>query len=399
MNFTISKADLNEALHKVIGVVPQKTTIPILSCILLDLQGDRLNLTGTDLEISITTSSTVKSSEDGSAAIPARLLSDIVRELPDVPLTISSESANKILLKTDKGEYKISTQLREDFPKITVEEGDFALQLDSENLARLVDKTAFAVSTDELRPALTGINMEIFSNELRFVATDGHRLSRVISKDFKIADQFQRNLIIPTKTLNLLVKNLAGTEKVNVQVGEDHIVFTLNNTIIYSKLIAGSYPNYERVIPIDNDKKLQINRELLISTLRRVSVFSNLLTHQVRLVMTPNELTVKSEDVEYGAEGKESMPASFSADWLQVGYNCTYLLDILRHLDGEEIVFEVKDSTSAGIVYPSEQKKNESVVMLIMPIRISEEATEAEEEEAPEETEEAPPDSGEIEIS
>ncbi len=384
MNFTISKADFNEALHKVIGVVPQKTTIPILSCILIDLQDDRLSLTGTDLEISITTSAKVTSSEGGSVAIPARLLSEIVRELPDVPLTISTESANKVILRTDKGEYKISTQLKEDFPKITIEEGEFAFTLDAEQLARMVDKTAFAVSTDELRPALTGINMEIFSNELRFVATDGHRLCRVISKGFKIDDKFQRNLIVPTKTLNLLVRNLGEMKSVNIQVGEDHIVFMLDNTVIYSKLISGSYPNYERVIPIDNDKKLQINRELLISTLRRVSVFSNSLTHQVRLILTAAEVTVKSEDIEYGAEGKEVIPAVFSADWMQVGYNSSYLLDILRHLDGEEVIFEVKDSTSAAILYPAEQKSNESVVMLIMPIRINEEATEVSEPTQPE---------------
>jgi len=158
----------------------------------------------------------------------------------------------------------------------------------------------------------------------------------------------------------------------------------LDNTVIYSKLISGSYPNYERVIPIDNDKKLQINRELLISTLRRVSVFSNSLTHQVRLILTAAEVTVKSEDIEYGAEGKEVIPAVFSADWMQVGYNSSYLLDILRHLDGEEVIFEVKDSTSAAILYPAEQKSNESVVMLIMPIRINEEATEVSEPTQPE---------------
>jgi DNA polymerase III subunit beta len=375
MNFTISKADLYEALHKVVGVVPQKTTISILTCILMELKDKKLQLTGTDLEISVTYTLNVDSSDEGVVAVPAKLLVDIVRELPDVPINIKSEGADKIILRTEKGEYKITTQPREDFPNITVEESEQNFSIDSVTLARMTNKTIFAVSTDELRPALTGINVELADTSLLFVGTDGHRLSKVKRLNFQAAatDQ-QLKMIVPTKALNLLLRNLENADKINVQVGEDHVLFRLQRAVIYSKLINGAYPNYERVLPTDNDKLLTVNRELLISTLRRVSIFSSSLTNQVRMVLTPEEVTIFSEDIEFGAEAKESIPAKFSHEWMQIGYNSVYLLDVLRHIDSDEVAFELRDSGSAAIIRPDAQAENEELVMLLMPIRISEES-------------------------
>jgi len=384
MNFSVSKKDFFEALQKVIGVVPQKTTISILTCILMDLRNGILHLTGTDLEISITTTLSVNSEEEGAVAIPAKILLEIVRELPDVPLQISSDVDNKLIIKTDKGEYKLATQPKEDFPKISVEEGELAFQLDSELLSHMAEKTMFAVSNDELRPALTGINMELLPGEMRFVATDGHRLAKITTGNILLGDDVRRNLIIPTKTLHLLLRNMQSAEKCGIQIGEDHIVFSLQNAIIYSKLISGTYPNYERVLPKDNDKYLQINRELLISTLRRVSIFSSSLTRQVRLIVSNTEVTIRSEDIEFGAEAKEVIPAKFSDSWLQIGYNSIYLMDVLRHLVGEEIIFELKDGTSAAIIRQVEKDEKEDVLMLLMPIRINEENDNA---NAPQESE------------
>ncbi|MDZ7314498.1 MAG: DNA polymerase III subunit beta [candidate division KSB1 bacterium] len=375
MNFTIAKSDLYEALHKVVGVVPQKTTISILTCLLMELKEGKLQLTGTDLEISVTTSVDVDSDEEGAVAVPAKLFAEIVRELPEVPVNIRTDGGDKIILKTDKGEYKISVQPREDFPNIIVEEGEQVLTLTGETLARMTNKTIFAVSTDELRPALTGINIELVDGDLVFVATDGHRLARIKRMNFQAADSDMKlKMIVPTKALNLMLRNLDDAEEVGMQVGKDHVLFRLPKTIIYSKLINAVYPNYERVLPVDNDKRLRLNRDLFISTLRRVSIFSSSLTNQVRLVISPMEMTVYSEDIEFGAEAKESMPVEFSHDGMQIGYNSAYLLDILRHIDTDEVVFELKDSNSAAIIRPAEQQENEDILMLLMPIRISEEA-------------------------
>ncbi len=373
MNFSVSKKEFFEALQKVIGVVPQKTTISILTCILIDLRDGVLHLTGTDLEISITTTLSVNIEEEGAVAIPAKILLEIVRELPDVPLQISSNVDNKIIIKTEKGEYKLASQPREDFPKISVEEGELAFQVQAELLSHMAEKTMFAVSSDELRPALTGINMELLPGEMRFVATDGHRLAKITTTKVMLASDVRRNLIIPTKTLHLLLRNMQTEEKCGIQLGEDHIVFSLQNAIIYSKLISGTYPNYERVLPQNNDKYLQVDRELLIASLRRVSIFSSSLTRQVRLIVSSNEVTIRSEDIEFGAEAKEVIPAKFSDSWLQIGYNSNYLMDILRHMTGEEIIFELKDGTSAALISQVEKNENEDVLMLLMPIRINDE--------------------------
>ncbi len=373
MNFTVSKKDLFEALQKVIGVVPPKTTIAILTCVLFDLKDNLLQITGTDLEISISTNIPVKGEEDGCYALPGKIMLEIVRELPDVPINIFSEMDNKITLKTDKGEYKISVQPKEDFPKIDIEEGDYSFSLNNETLYRMADKTIFAVSTDELRPALTGINMELSPGELKFVATDGHRLSKITYNNQKISENIRRNLIIPTKTMNLLMRNIEEGGTTLIKLGEDHVVFQLANSVIYSKLISGIYPNYEKVIPKQNDKKLIVNRELLLASLRRVSIFSSSLTHQVRFIISKDEISIRSEDIEYGAEGKETISAQFDGEWLQIGYNSNYLIDILRHLEGEEILFNLKDGSTAAIIEPVTQKQGEYIIMLLMPIRISEE--------------------------
>ncbi len=372
MNFTVSKKEFFDALQKVIGVVPPKTTISILTCILLDMRNGKLSLTGTDLEISITTSLDVDSTEEGSVAIPGKILVEIVRELPDVPLNIFSDADNKVTIKTEKGEYKLSTQPKEDFPQISVEEGELSFRMDSGLLGRMAEQTMFAVSTDELRPALTGINMELLPGEIRFVASDGHRLAKITINNSLITDDVRRNLIIPTKTLHLLLRNFEDDANVGLQIGEDHIVFILARAVVYSKLISGTYPNYERVLPKNNELRLQINRELLISSLRRVSIFSSSLTHQVRLMVAADEVTIRSEDIEFGAEAKEVIPASFNGEWLQIGYNSNYLMDVLRHLEGEEVVFELKDVTSAAIIKPVERREGEEVLMLLMPIRINE---------------------------
>ncbi len=374
MNFSVSKKEFFDALQKVIGVVPPKTTISILTCILLDLRNGKLSLTGTDLEISITTTLDVDGNEEGSVAIPAKILVEIVRELPDVPLTIFSEADNKVTIKTDKGEYKLATQPREDFPQISVEEGELAFQLDAGLLGRMADQTMFAVSADELRPALTGINMELMPGEIRFVATDGHRLAKITVQNGMLQEDVRRNLIIPTKTLHLLLRNLQQNAAVGIQIGEDHIVFTLERAVVYSKLISGTYPNYERVLPKDNDKTLQVNREQLIASLRRVAIFSSSLTHQVRLMIAADEMTIRSEDLEFGAEAREAIPATFNGEWLQIGYNSTYLMDVLRHLEGEEVLFELKDATSAALLKPVEKREGEEIIMLLMPIRINEAA-------------------------
>lgn len=371
MKFKVNKTDFNQAIQNIVGVVPVKTTIPILGNILLDLQNNDLKLTGTDLEVSICTRMDVKGEVNGGVAIPAKVLFEIVRELPDIPMELECNEEHKVTITTEKGFYRLSGEAKEDFPKISMEESEGSFTIQSERLARMIDKTLFAVSTDELRTTLMGVYLQVMENELRMVSTDGHRLVKIVNKKFE-SPEFQRDMVIPTKALNLLLKNIQGDTKTKVDLSEDHIVFDLGDTTILSKCIEGQFPNYERVIPLDNDKKLVIDRELLSSSVRRVSIFSSSITHQIRLCISKDAVKIRSEDIEFGGEAEESVGAEYSGEDIEIGYNANYVLDILRHIETDEVLFRLKNPTSAGIVYPSTQKEDEDLLMLLMPIRLNE---------------------------
>ena len=372
MRFKANRDDFYKSIQNIIGVVPVKTTVPILSNILVELEGSTLTLTGTDLEVSISTKVEVQGEENGAAAIPAKILHEILRELPDIPLELSCDEDLKITLNTEKGFYRLSGEPKEDFPRISIDKSGVSFGIDSERFSSMINRALFAVSTDELRTTLMGVYLKITDKNLRLVTTDGHRLVRIDYKDFE-SPEFQSETIIPTKALNLLLKNQQNTKEIVVRVSDDHIVFELGNTVIYSKCIEGQFPNYERVIPTDNDKKVVVDRELISQSVRRVSIFSNSITHQIRLSISNNQLSVKSEDIEFGGEARESIAVEYSGDSLEIGYNANYLLDILRHLETEEIVFDIKDSISAGTISPTSQREDEEILMLLMPIRLNDE--------------------------
>lgn len=376
MHFTVSKSVLQKGLFKVVGVIPTKTTIPILENILLELEGNALKITGTDLEICISTDVKVNGNLDGSCAVPAKALNEILRELPDIPVDIQYEEPNKVTIKTANGIYKLGSQPKEEFPSIVLEKSEGDIQIDANILARMIDKSIFAVSTDELRATLMAVFFQFMGDEFRCVSTDGHRLVKIINYLVKSPD-FHKDVIVPTKALSLLLKNIENLEapekaKMNISIGENHIIFKFLDTFIYSKIIEGQYPKYENVIPIDNDKKLKVDKNELSSAARRVSIFSNAFTHQVKFAVENNKMKISSEDVEYGGEGTEEININFESENIEVAYNGIYILDILRHMDTDEVIFTLKDSVSAAIVTPSTQKEHEDLMMLIMPIRLNE---------------------------
>ncbi|MEE4312017.1 MAG: DNA polymerase III subunit beta [candidate division KSB1 bacterium] len=376
MNFTISKNDFYKSLQKVIGVIPSKTTIPILENVLLELKEEKLHLTGTDLEICVSTEIKVNGVQTGTCTVPAKALNDILRELPDVPIEITLDGNNMLHLKTEKGLYKLVAQPKDEFPSIVVEESEGKLEMESSSLSRLIDKTIFAVSSDELRPTLMGVYFQLLEDELRCVATDGHRLVKLSNRNYK-SEEFQKSVIVPTKALSLVHKNIDSLpnkdeKMVSFSVGENHVIFRMYDTFIYSKIIEGNYPKYENVIPMNNDKKLVVNRDDLAASVKRVAIFSNLLTHQIKFHVEDNRMVVSSEDIEFGGEGSEEIAVKFDHESMEIGYNAMYILDVLRHLDTDEVHIKLSDAVSAAIVYPSTQQENEDLMMLIMPIRLNE---------------------------
>lgn len=369
MKFSVNKADFFHSLQKVIGVIPQKTTIPILSNVLLKLEGDSLTLSGTDLEISIATTCDVFDTEDGGITIQGKRFYDIIRELPDIPITITTDANDVVTISTDKGIYKMIGESEEEYPQIVVEDAENSFSIDVAKFNRMVDKTSFAVSSDELRTTLMGVLMEMTSSELRLVATDGHRLAKIVDQSYKGQDDAS-SVILPTKALQLVSKNSGDDNILQISVGESHVTFKSGRTKIFSKVIEGQFPNYNRVIPLDNELQMQVNRDLLMSTVRRISIFSSEYTHQVKFQLNPSSLIIQAEDAELGGEAKESIAVDYSGEDLTIGYNGSYIYDILRHLDSEEVIFFLKNAGSAAIIKPSDQNKDEDLMMLIMPIRL-----------------------------
>jgi DNA polymerase III subunit beta len=370
MKFSVSSSELQKALSKTIGVVPTRSTLPILENILFDIKKNTLTITATDLEISIIVAVSVKGMEDGTIAIPAKRIVDTVRALPDQSVLFSIDTeTNKIKMVTDNGEYSLTGESSEDFPAVAQFKGESQITLETATLNRLIGNTAFAVSTDELRPAMMGILFQVNESELRGVATDGHRLVRIINKNFS-SPKFKKDIVIPSKAL-VLVAKLGGAGETKISVNESHISFQFDNTILVSKLIEENYPNYESVIPLDNEKRLTIGRDQLLASIRRVALYSSTTTHQIRMSIKKNEMTVAAEDIDFGSEAKETLPCNYSGTDLEIGFNSSYVSDILTHIEDEEVVFEFSTPTKAGIVHPSSQRDREDILMLVMPVRLN----------------------------
>ena len=312
MKFSVPRSEFFKAIQRIIGVVPQKTATPILSDVLLSLEENILKIYATDLEILISTEITVDGIEDGALAVSSKILGDILRELGDVQIEVLTEDNHRLRMISDRGVYKIAVDSSEDFPLMPISQLVEEFSIPSAKLSRMIDKTIFAVSHDELRPALMGVLFQVFENEFRMVATDGHRLSRIINKDFK-ANVSEKKMIVPTKALNLLLKNISEEPGlIKISFGENYLVFKLNHTEIISRLVESQYPEYEAVIPTANEKKLILNRDLFYSSLKRVSIFSNLLTKQVRLSLKSDKVELFSQDFDVGGEGMEVLPAEYN---------------------------------------------------------------------------------------
>lgn len=374
MKFTAVSSDLHKALSKIISVVPAKSTLPILENVLFDLNGNDLRLTASDLEITITIALPVSGEADGRTAVPAKKLNETLRALPHADLTfVSDDATNRLTIKTDQGEYSMAGENAENFPKKEGMEEDFGLQLDTGLLKRIISRTVYAVSNDDLRPSMMGVLFQWIGDEFRAVSTDGHRLVRVKQSGALAAANTQgdRDVIIPAKALHVVSKSLDEGE-CTVQFGRSNVRFTFNEMALTSRIIDENYPNYESVIPLENDKQLTVNRAALIAAVQRCSIFSNAITNQIRLSIGKDEVRVSAEDMDIGGEARESVSSTFSVDEeLDIGFNARYIIEALQHIETEEVNFYFSSATRAGLLQPKEQEEEQDILMLVMPLRIN----------------------------
>ncbi len=368
MKFNVSSSELVNALSAVSGAVPNKATLPILETILFESDGDQLRLTATDLEISIIESMEADIDDGGAVAIPARRLIETLRQLPDIPVAFEVDEKFNIRFRTDKGTYKLVGEDPDEFPEVPNLDEGHTLETSKDLVLSAIDKTLFAVSNDDLRPAMMGVYFDIGTDESKFVATDGHRLVKYIKQDLT-SDQ-EVDFIVPEKALNLVQKALHA-EECDMTITDDHVRFKSGNTIVVTRLINEQYPNYESVIPKDNEKKLFINKEQMLATVKRVAIFSSSTTRQIRLQLNSDKLTIRAEDIDMSSEAKETIACEYGYDEMEIGFNAKYLADVLGNVDGEEVYFEFSTPNRAGIVKPSEEEENEQILMLVMPVMLN----------------------------
>ncbi|MDZ4723332.1 MAG: DNA polymerase III subunit beta [candidate division Zixibacteria bacterium] len=370
MKFALTKSKLAGCLQSILQVVPTKSTLPILTNILVEALENKLKLSATDLDISITVSVECEVTKKGSVALPARILFEIIKELPESMVSIEAVNS-RVEIKIPNGSYKIASLSPDDFPKLPAVNTKKEIRISGEDLVRMIRKTTFACSTDETRPALNGVLWQTKGDKMQMVATDGHRLARMAVENSKLKG-LSEDIIIPPKVLNLIPKFAESTKgDVGIIFGENNIIFNLGDTVLTSRLIEGPYPNFEQVIPATADKKMVISKDELSGAVRRVSILSNALTHQVKFAIKKSSLTLSTNNADVGGEGKETLDCDFEGEAIEIGYNAAYVNEILSKMDSNDIILELSSAVSAGVVYSPEIPKSD-FLCLIMPLRLAE---------------------------
>lgn len=368
MKFNVTSSDLNKGLSAVIGAVPAKATLPILETILFESEDGKLKLTATDLEISIIEYIDAEIEEEGSVAIPARRLLDTLKQLPTIPVYFQVDDRNQIEFKTDRGTYKLVGESADEFPDTADMSDGVTFVTDTDVIRKGIQKTLFAVSSDDLRPAMMGVYFEILPTGTRFVATDGHRLVRYVNK--KLKSEEETRFIVPDKALSLVQKALGG-ETCELTLSRDYARFKSGKAVIVARLISEQYPNYDSVIPRDNDKQLRISREEMLSAVRRVAVFSSTTTRQIRLELAEDKLILRAEDLDMSSEAKETVACEYQSEAMEIGFNAKYLADVLGNVSDDEVVFEFSTPNRAGILKPGDEEEEEKIFMLVMPVMLN----------------------------
>ena len=368
MEFKINSKVLEKLLSKIIPAVPTRTPMPILENFLFEIKDGSLTVSATDLEIALRSSINVAANQNIKIVIPARLLFDVVRTLEDAQVNFVVDGKGKLKITTDKGVYNLSYSPSEDFPEIPAVPKEKEIIIGGTELKKAFDQTAFAMSKEDMRPAMTGTLMEFDKDGLRFVSTDGHRLIRFINKSF--TSDVHEQYIIPERAISVLQKLLSESD-VKIYLSKTYASFIINDLEFISRLIGEKYPAYNSVIPLENENFLTISRSELVSAIKRMMLFSTSNSKQVKFSISANLLEVFAEDIDHGSNAKEDIQCEYKGDPMDIGFNTAYVNDILSHLEGDKVVFKLHSPTKASIIEPTKMEENEDIMMLLMPVRIN----------------------------
>ena len=370
MKFIASSSSLLKQLQHISGVINSNTVLPILEDFLFEVEKNKLTVVATDLETVMRVQLDIEAKDSGKVCIPAKILMDSLKNIPDQPLTFNMDKNYAIEITSDNGKYKVMGENPDNFPKEPTADDTTSFTMTAAALVTAINKTLFATSNDDLRPAMTGVFFELDKKGLQCVATDAHRLVRYKRTDVKCpkTDSF----IAPRKPLTLLKAAIPSTdEEITVSYNSNHLFVKHGTTQMSCRLIDARFPDYKVVIPSDNPYKLTVNKSDFQSALRRVSVFSNKSTNQVALNISGSELQLAAQDVDFSFEGNERMKCQYTGEDLTIAFNARFLIEMLNATESDEVVVELSTPTKAGILKPSEKDENEELLMLVMPLMLN----------------------------
>src|ERR1043166_8182551 len=368
MRFTISREKLQEGLAAVTASIPAKTTLPVLANILVEATDKGIRLSGTDLDIAVTTEVTADVESTGAITIPAKKLSEIARELPPAPVKIAAAGEQRVTLECGRAHFKLLGLPRDEFPSFPSVRFAESWRIGAGDLSKLISHTAFAVSTEESRPILNGVLWELRPEQMRMVATNGHRLAKM-EMPIKSSGAPSADMIVPPKALEQIRRLFPEDEELEIARGENHLGFRSPFTAVYTRLIEGPYPRYDQVILRDNNGIATADRQSLIGALRRTSVIASDQTHRIRLSFNAGLLRFSVQTPDLG-EANDEMPVRYTGDQLDIGFNATYLLEILRYIPTDEVKLTFKAPERAATLEPEAWSEPGSYLCLVMPLRL-----------------------------
>ncbi len=370
MNFVISSETLLKQLLKISGVLSTSNSLPILDNFLFVIENGQMTVSASDAESTISTQLDVESKEKGKICIPAKLLLDVLKNLPEQPCTFSVNVDNfSIEIAYNNGKSKMVGYSGDDFPKTPTLENPSSIQITGSIISTAINKTLFAAGVDDLRPVMSGVFCEFSPESITFVATDAHKLVRYTRTDSQATGS--SSFILPKKPLNILKATVLNDQEVQLEYNDSNAVFTFGNIVLVCRLIDGKYPNYEAVIPKENPNVLTIDRLQFLSSVKRVSIFSNKTTHQIQLKLAGSELSLSAEDHDFSSEANERITCNYSGEDMEIGFNSRFLMEMLNNLETTDVRLEMSEPSRAGLLMPSESNENEDILMLVMPVMLN----------------------------
>jgi DNA polymerase-3 subunit beta len=371
MKFIVNSSYLLKQLNAINGVITTNPVVPILENFLFEIAEGTLTITASDLQTSMITELEVEAKEDGSIAIPAKILLETLRNLPEQPVNFTiEESSYSIEISSDNGRYKLSGENATDFPRVPTVSDGYSVNISSDVLGMAISNTIYAASNDELRPSMTGVFLKLDETNATFVATDSHRLIRYRRVD--IVSDMSHSMIIPRKALTLLKATLPSeVTNVAMEFNTSNAFFDFNRIKMICRLIDERYPDYENVIPADNENNITIGKAELLSSLKRIAIYANKTTHQVRLKITGSELMISSEDLDFSNEANERLVCEHDGEDIEIGFNAKFLIEMLGNISSDQLTFKLSAPNRAGLIEPSNKNKNEDILMLVMPVMLN----------------------------